>query len=167
MQDAASLSPDTDVRSIVLQETLISTIPNAAVSAGFVWLLFGGRSHIGLWGMDGLAFDLVPTTFMLTLATTIALTLLFRKRLRDRTLTRPNAGGSPLPLPRNPMLRGIVLGFGLLLAFVPVSVIALSAIWQADWPFVQVLVFKIAYGVVVGWVATPLVVLAVMREQPA
>jgi hypothetical protein len=161
--------PSTRSRSqaanIVLRETSISTIPNAVVSAGFVWLIFGSTAKIPLWGMDGLAFDLVPTTFMLTLMTTIALTLLMRKRLRDGALVRPDAGGRPLHLPRNPVLRGLVLGLGLLLIFVPVSVAALSAIWQGDWTFAQVLTFKIVYGVIVGWVATPLVVLAALREQ--
>lgn len=152
-------------RGLVLRETLISTLPNAVLSAGFVWLLFGGQSRIPLWGMRGLAFDLVPTTFMLTLMTTIALTLLFRKRRRDGALADVGTAGAPLPLPRNPVLRGVVLALGLVMLFVPASVLVLAAIWQDDWPFAQVLVFKIAYGVVVGWVATPLVVLAVLRER--
>lgn len=167
MQNVPSTSPNTDARSIVLRETLISTIPNAVVSAGFVWLVFGGQPRIGLWGMGGLAFDLVPTTFMLTLMTTIALTLLIRRRLRAQPQAVPRAGAAPLRLPANPVLRGIVLGLGLLLAFVPLSVLVLAAIWQADWPFAQVLIFKIAYGVLVGWAATALVVTAVMREPRA
>jgi len=140
-------------------------VPNALVSAGFVWLLFGGQSRIGLWGMDGLAFDLVPTTFMLTLMTTIALTLIFRKRRRESGLLGAASPGAPLPLPRNPVLRGIALGALLLVLFVPVSVAVLSAIWTQDWSYERVLAFKIAYGIVVGWVATPLVVLAALRER--
>lgn len=152
-------------RSVVLRETLISTLPNAVVSAGFVWLVFRGQSVIPLWGMNGLAFDLVPTTFMLTLMTTIALTLLLRKRRRDGAFADQRDAAAPLPLPHNPVLRGAMLGAALLVLFVPVSVLVLGAVWQGDWPFAQVLVFKIAYGVVVGWVATPLVVLAALRER--
>lgn len=152
-------------RGIVLRETMISTIPNAVVSAGFVWLIFGGQTRIPLWGMNGLAFDLVPTTFMLTLMTTIALTLLLRKRRRGGLLPAAADAAAPLPLPHNPVLRGLVLGGTLLLLLVPASVAALSATWQGDWPYADVLVFKIIYGVLVGWVATPLVVLAVLRER--
>jgi len=152
------------MRGILLRETMISTVPNAVVSAGFVWLLFGGQETIPLWGMTGLAFDLVPTTFMLTLMTTIALTLIFRKRGRDGALPAPG-GLAPLPLPRNPVLRGITFGLALLLLFVPVSVGALAVVWQGDWSFSTVLAFKIVYGVLVGWVATPLVVLAALRER--
>lgn len=151
--------------SVVLRETLISTVPNAVVSAGFVGLVFSGQSRIPLWGMNGLAFDLVPTTFMLTLMTTIGLTLLLRKRRRSGSLPAAAQGATPLPLPRNPVLRGLALGLALLVLFVPVSVLILAAIWQGDWPFAQVMAFKIAYGVAVGWVATALVVLAVLREH--
>jgi hypothetical protein len=158
-------TPTSPANGVVLRETLISTVPNAVVSAGFVWLLFGGQARIPLWGMNGLAFDLVPTTFMLTLMTTIALTLLFRKRRRDGALPAALADGTPLPLPHNPVLRGLVLGMALLVLFVPASVAVLAAVWESDWPFAQVLGFKIVYGVAVGWVATPLVVLAVLRER--
>ncbi|MEQ5788881.1 hypothetical protein J3454_13360 [Erythrobacter sp. NFXS35] len=161
MRAALPIEP---VRGIVLRETLISTLPNAVVSAGFVWLLFREQATIPLWGMNGLAFDLVPTTFMLTLMTTIALTLVFRKRRRDGVLPSAGASPAPLALPHNPLLRGLVFGIGLLLLFVPISVFALSAIWRGDWTYAEVLAFKIVYGVLVGWAATPLVVLAVMRE---
>ena len=162
----AVLSP-IEARSVILRETLISTVPTAVISAGFVWLVFGGAERVGLWGTSGLAFDLVPTTFMLALMTTIGLTLLLRKRRRDGTLPDWPAGDRPLPLPRHPVLRGVVLGLALLLAFVPLSVLCLATVWQGDWPFGQVLWFKIVYGVIVGWAATPLVVLAVLREGPA
>jgi hypothetical protein len=152
-------------RGIVLRETLISTVPNAIVSAGFVWLIFRGQDTIPLWGMNGLAFDLVPTTFMLTLMTTIALTLIFRKRHRDGALPATGSAAAPLPLPHNPLLRGLTLGLALLVLFVPASIAMLSAVWQADWSYQTVLGFKIVYGVLVGWVATPLVVLAALRER--
>lgn len=159
-----ALSASDPARGILLRETLISTVPNAVVSAGFVWLIFAGQERIPLWGMAGLAFDLVPTTFMLTLMTTIALTLIFRKRRRDGALP---PGGAPLavPVPRNPVLRGVAFGLALLLLFVPLSVALLAAIWQGDWSFERVLAFKIAYGVLVGWAATPLVVIAALRER--
>ncbi|MEE4155229.1 MAG: hypothetical protein V2I27_13815 [Erythrobacter sp.] len=152
-------------RGIIARETLISTVPNAIVSAGFVWLVFGRQDRIGLWGISGLAFDLVPTTFMLTLMTTIALTLIFRKRRRDSGILNEASRGAALPLPRNPVARGVVLGLVLLVLFVPLSVAALSALWAGEWSYERVLVFKIIYGVIVGWVATPLVVLAALRER--
>ena len=159
-----ALSVSDPARGILLRETLISTVPNAVVSAGFVWLVFAGQDTIPLWGMAGLAFDLVPTTFMLTLMTTIALTLIFRKRRRDGAL--PLAGVPvPLRVPHNPVLRGVTFGLGLLVLFVPASVALLAAIWQGDWSFEKVLAFKIFYGVLVGWAATPLVVLAALRER--
>lgn len=152
-------------RAIVMRETMISTVPNALVSAAFVWLLFGGQATVSLWGMSGLAFDLVPTTFMLTLMTTIALTLIFRKRRRGTSRADAPGSGGPLPLPHHPVLRGIVLAVLLSVLFVPASVAVLSAIWIEDWSYARVLWFKIVYGILVGWAATPLVVLAALRER--
>jgi hypothetical protein len=102
---------------------------------------------------------------MLTLMTTIALTLIFRSRRRAGALPSANPLSGPLPLPRHPVLRGLALGFVLLVVFVPASIAVLSAIWTDDWSFERVLGFKIVYGIVVGWVATPLVVLAALRER--
>jgi putative effector of murein hydrolase LrgA (UPF0299 family) len=59
----------------------------------------------------------------------------------------------------------MTFGLALLLLFVPASVGALAVVWQGDWSFSTVLAFKIVYGVLVGWVATPLVVLAALRER--
>lgn len=160
----ASFTSD-PTNGVVLRETLISTVPNAVISAGFVWLVFSGQSRVPLWGMKGLAFDLVPTTFMLTLMTTIGMTLLFRLR-RSRGTLPVVEEEAPLPLPHNAVLRGVMLGAALLLLFVPASVLVLAAVWQDDWPFTKVLGFKVVYGVAVGYAATPLAVLAVLREQP-
>jgi hypothetical protein len=151
-----------ETRRTLMVEAAISIIPNAVVSALFVWLLFRGVQRIGLWGTQGVAFDLVPTTFMLTLMTTIGLTIIVRRRVQAGK-AKPAAGSTRLP--RNPVLRGIVLGLLMLLAFVPASVLALNLFWAGDWTFNQMLLFKIAYGIAIGLIATPLVVLAALRDR--
>ncbi|GGI71451.1 hypothetical protein GCM10007973_05530 [Polymorphobacter multimanifer] len=148
-------------RAMVRKETLVSTLPNAVISALFVWLLFGGQPTVPLWGPAGLAVDLLPTTLMLTLMTTIGLTLLVRHRRRRGS---PPAHGSNW-LPRHPLLRGLMLGALMLVLFVPVSVALLALVWGADWSFATVLVFKIGYGVLLGWVVTPIVVRAALRDS--
>ena len=151
-----------ETRKALASEAVISILPNALVSALFVWLLFRGVHRIGLWGIDGVGFDLVPTTFMLTLMTTIGLTIVVRRRLRAGK-AKPAAGTSRLP--KNPVLRGVVLGLLMLLLFVPATVLALSLSWAGEWSFIQMLIFKIIYGVAVGLIATPLVVLAALRDR--
>jgi len=51
-------------RSYLLRETAISMGINAVLSAVFVFLIFRGKTKIGLWGAGGLAFNFVPQTFM-------------------------------------------------------------------------------------------------------
>lgn len=151
-----------ETRRTLKTEAAISIIPNAVVSALFVWLLFRGVKRISLWGIEGVAFDLVPTTFMLTLMTTIGLTIIVRRRVRAGK-AKHAAGNTRLP--RNPVLRGIALGLIMLLLFVPASVMALNLFWAGDWSFNQMLLFKIFYGIAVGLIATPLVVLAALRDR--
>ena len=151
----------TATQRILATEAAISIVPNALVSALFVWLMFGGRATVPLWGVQGLAFDLVPTTFMLTLMTAIALTLIVRARRRGGLAQVPP--GAP-HLPANVVLRGIVLGLTLCGLFLPVSILLLWLGWGGDWSYGSVMAFKIAYGVAVGLVATPLVVLAALRD---
>lgn len=142
-------------------ESAISIVPNALVSALFVWLIFRGADTIPLWGTQGVAFDLLPTTFMLTLMTTIALTLIVRARRRKGL---PAATPGSLGLPRNVVLRAVALALLLCVVFVPATVLVLGLVWDADWSYDQMMVFKIAYGISVGLVATPLVVLAALRD---
>lgn len=151
-----------ETRRTLVIEAAISIVPNALVSAFFVWLLFRGATRIGLWGMNGVAFDLVPTTFMLTLMTTVAVTWLIRRRVATGA-TKRAAGTTPLPA--NRLLRGLVLGLAMVVLLVPVTVAALSQLWVGDWTFGQMLVFKIVFGVAVGLIVTPLVVLAALRDR--
>lgn len=151
----------TSTQRILATEAAISIVPNALVSALFVWLIFRGADAIPLWGMQGVAFDLLPTTFMLTLMTTIAMTLIVRARRRKGL---PAAAPGALYLPDNIVLRGLTLALLLCFAFVPATVMVLHLVWSGDWSYDRMMGFKIAYGIAVGLVATPLVVLAALRD---
>lgn len=152
----------TATQRVLAIEAAISVIPNALFSALFVWLLFRDAKAIPLWGTKGVAFDLVPTTFMLTLVTTIGLTLVIRARRRKGALHVADLGFPPLP--RNVGARAVVLALSLSVLIVPVTVLALHLLWASNWSYAEMLAFKVAYGVMVGLVATPLVVLAALRD---
>lgn len=141
----------------VMIETILSVILNTIVGGIFVFVMFGGMEQIGLWGEAGLAFDLVPTVFMITLMTTIALTLLTRSRMRAGKVA-PIVMDSRLP--KNPILRGLVLAVSATIAIVPVSVLILWLIWPTtgDWSFVAVLIFKCIFSALLGLLVTPIIV---------
>lgn len=147
--------------AFIRRETAIGIVLNIVVSAAFVWLMFGGRATIGLWGMDGLAFDLVPTTFMITLMTTIALTFLTRARVRAGGVAALGGGSW---LPAFPPIRGVLLGLVATVAIVPAIVGLLALGWGRDWSFDEVLGFKMAYGAALGLLVTPIVLRFALRD---
>lgn len=142
-------------------ETIVAMVLNAIVGAVFVWLMFGGQSAIGLWGQDGLAFDLLPTVFMITLMTTIALTLITRARMRKGAVP-PMTGASRLP--RLLPLRAVLLAVAAVVAIVPVSVFLLWAIWSGPWSYGAVMAFKVAFSVLLGLLVTPPILRAALRD---
>lgn len=157
-ETAARLDP---AQSRYLRTQVIASIPiNAALGALFVWIVFGGQQGIALWGASGLAADLVPTTFMITLMTAIGLTLATRAALRSGKL-RPAAGRRA---PRNPVLRGLVFALAATVLLVPLSVLILWTVWAGDWSYDTVLWFKIAYAIVLGLLVTPVIVRAALAD---
>lgn len=139
----------------IVRETLVGIILNIVVSAIFVWLMFHGLPRIGLWGMEGLAFDLVPTTFMITLMTTIALTFITRGRMRAGVVAPMRSIGPALH--GFPPLRGLILGLLFTIALVPPIIGVLAFLWRRDWSYGEVMGFKIVYGASLGAVVTPVV----------
>lgn len=146
----------------IMVETLIAIVLNIIVSAVFVFIMFGGMEKIGLWGTAGLALDLVPTVFMITLMTTIALTLIARSRIAAGTVLPDQR---PSRLPANPVLRGLVLAVVATVLIVSVSVAILSALWPVtgDWSFTAVLVFKCAFSAALAIAVTPVIVRHALR----
>ena len=152
----------TATQRVLAVEAAIYIVPNALVSALFVWLLFRSVDAVPLWGMQGVAFDLVPTTFMLTLMTTIGLTLVVRARTRKGAVHAADAGFPALP--HNVVARALVLALTATVMLVPVSVIVLHLLWAGNWSYDTIMIFKVGYGVAVGLVVTSIVVLAAMRD---
>lgn len=151
-------------RAYLRTQLIVAAILNALLSALFVWLVFGGMERIELWGGTGLAADLVPTTFMITLMTTIGLTFATRATIRKGAL-------EALPpvrwLPANVFLRALLLALGATLLLVPLSAGILAAIWTSDWSYEAVLWFKIAFGVALGFLVTPIVVRGALGDGSA
>ena len=142
-------------------QLVISAVLNAAISALFVWLMFRGTTRIPLWGASGLAVDLIPTTFMISLATGIALTLATRGAIASAKFDRRERRRR---LPSNFFLRASVLATGATVVLVPLSVLALALLGPAEWTYSAVMVFKIIYGVALGFIVTPIVVSAAMGD---
>lgn len=146
-------------RYIVI-ETAISVIINAAISAGFAFLVFGGRPDIGLWGSAGLALDFVPQTFMIAMMSVLVPTALTRRRIRAGVL-RPDSG-PPSRLPRHLFVRGLFVSVVATVVLGGAATALLAASWSGPVGFAAVLPLKILYGAGVALIVTPLALKAAM-----
>jgi hypothetical protein len=151
------------LRAYVVKETAISILINAVLSALFVWLMFGGRSQVAVWGAGNLAFDFVPQTFMISLMSVLVPSALTRKRRRAGAI---ESCEPVLPsLPRNLALRALLLAIvaslvlataaALLLAAVSPAPLAMSAVWP----------LKIVYGALVAVIVTPIGLCVALGEE--
>lgn len=169
-EPALTMETSSDVSRYVRAETVASVVINAAVSAAFVWLIFRGMAVIPLWGSRGLAVDLIPTTFMITLMSTIASTLITRGRLRRSQapqLARADAGSIARALPRNLLLRALTLALGATLVLVPLTVAGLILFGIESAAYGNVMLFKIGYGAVLALIVTPAIVRRALLDTRA
>ncbi len=157
-------------RLYIKRETLLGCLINAAIALFFAALLFHNAPIIPLWGTKGIAVDLVPTVFMLTLFGSLAISLLTRQRLRQGRIAPPQARPSTwiaalasLPLPARTLVVAVLMTF----ALVPATCLALMTLavdTLAFWPFVA---FKMVYAALVGAVSAPWILKAALTVSDA
>ena len=147
-------------RYIVI-ETGISMAVNAAFSAAFAFLVFGGRTEIGLWGPGGLALDFAPQTFVIAMMSVLVPAALTRRRLRSGMLA-PVKGASRLP--RNLPARALVIALPATLLLGAAATALLAATWTGPLTFGAALPLKTFYGALVALAVTPLALRAALRD---
>lgn len=145
----------------IIVETLIGMAINAAISAGFAIFVFGGRAEVGLWGADGLALDFVPQTFMVALMSALVPSLLTRRRIAAGAI---HARGAPAPLPRNLLLRALLLASLATILLGGGATLILAFLLSGPVAFGALLPLKIAYGALVSALVTPLALRAALAD---
>jgi hypothetical protein len=154
-------------RRYVLRETLMGFGFNGALSALFAWLPFHGLDSVPLWGARGMAVDLVPTVFMITLVQTLILTALTRRRVRSRAIIPIEHGAAAplfLQLPGNSVLRAAMMASTLTVVLVPATIGVLAAAGVDELAIAPFMAFKVIYGIAVGALSAPVVLLAALLE---
>jgi hypothetical protein len=157
-------------RKYVRTETTIGVVLNVVASAVIAWTVVPKPPGIiPMWGMGGIAFDLVPTTFMIVLMTSIALGIITRKRLaggKVAPLARAQAGRARM-LPTSIPGRAVVLALIACATLLPVTLgllMLLGVEAMALWPFV---LFKAVYGVIVAVIFMPPLLLSALTGRDA
>jgi hypothetical protein len=146
-------------RKYLLIETLISVIVNSLLSLFFAWVVFGKRENVDLWGPGGFAIDFLPQSFMVALMSTLVPGLLTRRRLRAGKVAPLKGLG--LPMPRNLLLRALLMALLAVIVFGGLGVLLSSVMWSGPVTPKAVLALKVLYGAVIS---VPITLVALRAE---
>ena len=147
----------------VFVETLISMVINAAISAGFAFLVFGRRTEIDLWGLGGLAWIRAAD---------------FHDRDDERSRAQrshppadrrghaPARSGPPSRLPRNLFARALLVAPVATIVLGGAAIALLAAASNGPLAFSDMLPLKILYGAFVAAIVTPLALRAALADRP-
>jgi hypothetical protein len=151
------------LRGYVVRETAISIVINAAISAVFAWAMFHGAEPVSVSGAGGLAFDFLPQTFMIALMSSLVPSAIARKRLRPDMAASGHA--APGRLPRNLLLRALLIAAAATLLIAPAASFLLAKAAGASLDGGAVMPMKVAYGAFLALLVTPAALRAELRMQ--
>lgn len=159
-----------EIRRFVMKETMVSALINGGLTSFTTWMMFSGRERAPVWGMDGLAFDLLPSTFFPVLLMGLILPLVIKARLRSgnesgkvpkvdhRDLARYLGFWGRLA-PRSMIARAVLLAAFLACLVAPIGFAALWVSGLTSASLTSVLIGKAVWGGMVGMIACPLILL--------
>jgi hypothetical protein len=153
-------------RRYIVGETAVSVVINSLLSLGFALGVSHGLRSMPLWGVPGMAFDFIPQVFMITFATTLAVTLATRARLRRNRVSpicRPLAGALGRA-PKLALVRALVFSAAAVLVVAPLSIAALRALGITSLAPVSFVAFKVIYGAALAATLAPFIAKAALAH---
>ncbi len=151
------------------QTALGAGVVNALINAPLALVLLKPGASLPLWGLPGLAADLVAMAFGISFGTAIVVTLQTRNRLRRGKLLPPaippRLRASLERWPRSLPRRAWNLGVISVLLFVPLPLLVLWASGVPGLERTSLGVLKGCFSFVQGGLVTPLVVVAALVPE--
>ena len=147
-------------RSYVRRETAIGVAINAALSALFVFLVFGGRGRIPV---GDIVLDSLPQSFMIALMATLVPTAITRRRLRNGAIA-PLAAERTL-LPANLLWRALLVAVAATLAGGLLHALLLPRFAPPLWPFGALLAYKMLYGAALALLVGPVALRRALADR--
>ncbi|WP_419307617.1 hypothetical protein J8402_01360 [Chromohalobacter israelensis] len=147
------------------KEILVGCIINGALSIFFCYIKFSKYNYITPWGSTGYATDFVPQTFMISLMSTLAPTIITRKRMAMKKIKAVPKANTRLP--HNLLLRALMMAFFFTALFSIAAITLASHVFTGPIGFTNLLVLKFLYGVIVSTVVTFLSVRMALADSPA
>lgn len=153
-------------RQYLLRETMVNIVIGTVLSIIFAYMVVHDKAALPLWGMGGIAFDFVPQTFMLTLATTLAITLITRKRVRLGSVPpMPVAEAGLLArLPHQALLRAVLVAVAITLILSPLASGVLHLLEITELSPQPFMVMKAVYGAALSLFIAPPIARAALAK---
>ena len=143
-------------------ETISSFIVNGLLNLLSAWLLFRHRGLVPITGSNGLALDAVGETFIVTFLSFLVPVLIARSRRRKGLL--PIDTDAPQKPSANPYLGALLVGLAFTVVLVPLDYLFLPKVLPYGATLRNVLVWKTAYGAVIGAIASFLAITRALHE---
>jgi len=160
-------------RFLVRDAILIAAFVNASLSALIAWLFTVGEDEVPLAavplvGGPSVIVDSVATFFVLPFLTTLVITTVIWKEMRDGHVTRlPLAAGSFAErLPDTRLRRAARIGLLCMLALGPIAAAVLLLVDYGDVAIGEFVLYKAIFGVALGAFVTPLIAMVAFGDEP-
>lgn len=148
-------------RYLVIEHGIVPVVINVVLNGVIAWVMFGDRSSVWVWGVDGLAGDVIATTLLLPALLCLIATPMARRQVRAGKVPplRWNRREHPLIdwLPRRTRTRALTLGAAATLTIAPTTLAILAAANIDALSVDAFLAFKALFAGVLATVVGPVV----------
>jgi hypothetical protein len=160
-------------RFLLRDAVLIAAFANAVLNAFFAWLFTVGEDEVPVSAVPlaegpSVLVDTVATCFVLPFLTTLAITTVIWKELREGHLTRlPRVPGSFADrLPKTRLRRATRIGLICLVIFGPLCAAGVLLFDYGDIGIGEFVLFKAIFGIVLGAAVTPWIAMVAFGDEP-
>jgi hypothetical protein len=116
------LSPD-HRRFLLFEQGIGGGLVNLAIAALLCWLLFRHAERVPVTGSQGMVVDTIASAFMIPFATCLIVTRIVRRQVRRGRIPLLDRDLFCALMPRNILLRAILLGFVCAATIYPIIVV--------------------------------------------
>lgn len=148
--------PDRTTARHMLRQSAVSAVMTVMMNSLMTFVLLYNGSPIPVWGTSGAVFDLLPTTFMSILMSTVMPGILTEKAVRSGELGA--WPGKRRSVPGNVFVRALIMAMMGTIVFGWLFAMAFFIFGVGTVSFATLLALKAVYGALIGWFAAPLAV---------
>jgi hypothetical protein len=150
---------------LLLEQGIGAGVVNFVLNAGIAWATFRSLAHVPLWGQQSIAGDVIGTTLLLPLITTLIVAALTRRALATGRFPRLSGTRRLARLPARPLARGLVLGLACTVLVAPPIIVALTKLGVAELELASFVWAKAWFAGILGMLVTPFIAFAALDDQ--